>query len=127
MSALQIQNMQRSGRTKSSIASDENSIPRINVPSLADPSLKLYAKHQPKSNRSLILNALQFSVFPGAVSNDQRNKVQAALAQSNSKHFLILFRDQRTQYRGLYTWDQQSDTIYRIVRSTKNIHVVQCF
>lgn len=78
-------------------------------------ALKLYAKHQPKSNRSLILNALQHSIFPGAVSNDQRNKVQTALAQSNSKHFLILFRDQRTQYRGLYTWDQNSDAVERIV------------
>ncbi|KAI6191866.1 Patronin [Aphelenchoides bicaudatus] len=113
MSALQIQTMQRPNRTKSSVA-DENSAPRINVPALADPALKLYAKHQPKSNRSLILNALQYSIFPGQVSTDQRNKVQGALAQSNSKHFLILFRDQRTQYRGLYTWDQQSDTIYRI-------------
>ncbi|KAI6209304.1 Patronin [Aphelenchoides besseyi] len=127
MSAIQIQNLQRPNRTKSSVA-DENSAPRINVPALADPSslafldisnesslaYKLYAKHKLKSNRPLIMNALQYSVFPGAVSNDQRNKVQAALAQSDSKHFLLLFRDQRSQYRGLYTWDQQSDTIYRI-------------
>lgn len=144
MSAVQVQNFQRPNRTKSSVASDENSVPRINVPALADPSafsrlllvfyrlllaLKLYAKHKLKSNRALILNAIQFSVFPGAVSSDQRNKVfilsqlvlycfslkvQAALAQSDAKHFLVLFRDQRHQYRGLYTWDQQSDTVYRI-------------
>lgn len=61
------------------------------------------------------MNALQYSIFPGAVSNEQRNKVQASIAQSNAKHFLILFRDQRTQYRGLYTWDQASDSVYRIV------------
>jgi calmodulin-regulated spectrin-associated protein len=60
------------------------------------------------------MNALQFSVFPGAVSNDQRNKVQNAMAQSDSKHFLLLFRDQRSQYRGLYSWDQQSDSVYRL-------------
>ena len=41
-------------------------------------------------------------------------QVQAALAQSDSKHFLVLFRDKRTQYRGLYTWDQQGDSVQRI-------------
>lgn len=113
MSSLQIRSMQRSTRAQSSVT-DENLVPRVNVPALADPTLKLYAKVQPKSNRSLIMNALQYSVFPGAVSNDQRNKVQAALAQSDSKHFLVLFRDHKCQYRGLYTWDQQSDTVQRI-------------
>uniref|UniRef100_A0AC34PYP1 CKK domain-containing protein n=1 Tax=Panagrolaimus sp. JU765 TaxID=591449 RepID=A0AC34PYP1_9BILA len=103
----------RPSRAKSNVG-DENSTPRVLVPSTAEPTLKLYAKHVPKSNRSLILNALQYSIFPGAVSNDQRNKVQEALAHSDSKHFLLLFRDQKCQYRGLYTWDQQSDTAHRI-------------
>ncbi|CAD5230683.1 unnamed protein product [Bursaphelenchus okinawaensis] len=113
MSSLQIRTMQRQNRAQSSVT-DENCLPKINVPALADPTLKLYAKTQPKSNRSLIMNALQYSVFPGAVSNDQRNKVQAALAQSDSKHFLVLFRDHKCQYRGLYTWNQQDDTVHRI-------------
>ncbi|CAD5233939.1 unnamed protein product [Bursaphelenchus xylophilus] len=113
MSTLQMRTMQRQGRAQSSVT-DENSLPKITVPALADPTLKLYAKAQPKSNRSLIMNALQYSVFPGAVSNDQRNKVQAALAQSDSKHFLVLFRDHKCQYRGLYTWNQQDDTVHRI-------------
>lgn len=38
-------------------------------------ALKLFAKPVAKSNRNLITNALQFSVFPGAVSADARNKV----------------------------------------------------
>lgn len=74
----------------------------------------MFAKHVPKSNRSLIVNALQYSIFPGAVSSDQRNKVQEALAQADSKHFLLLFRDHKCQYRGLYTWDGASDTAHKI-------------
>uniref|UniRef100_A0A7E4V3R2 Calponin-homology (CH) domain-containing protein n=1 Tax=Panagrellus redivivus TaxID=6233 RepID=A0A7E4V3R2_PANRE len=100
--------LQRPSRAKSNAACDENTTPR--VPSTAEPTLKLFAKHVPKSNRSLIVNALQFAIFPGAVSAEQRNKVQEALAGSDSKHFLMLFRDVKCQYRGLYTWDGVSDT-----------------
>ncbi|KAL3109910.1 hypothetical protein niasHT_016526 [Heterodera trifolii] len=53
-------------------------------------------------------------IFPGHVSNEQRQKVQAAIAQSDSKHFLVLFRDHQCQYRGLYTLDQFSDTVHKI-------------
>jgi hypothetical protein len=53
-------------------------------------------------------------VFPGAVSSDQRGRAQAAMAASQAQHFLFLFRDRRCQYRGLYTWDQFSDTVHRI-------------
>ncbi|TKR80028.1 hypothetical protein L596_014164 [Steinernema carpocapsae] len=87
---------------------------KIFVASIAEPSYKLFAKPVAKSNRSLIMNALTYSVFPGAVSNDKRNTVQASLAQSDSKHFLVLFRDHKCQYRGLYTWDQTSDVVHRI-------------
>uniref|UniRef100_A0A914UHL3 CKK domain-containing protein n=1 Tax=Plectus sambesii TaxID=2011161 RepID=A0A914UHL3_9BILA len=71
-------------------------------------------KPSPKSNRNIIINALQYSVFAGAVHNDQKQNVLAELAKSDSKHFLILFRDQKCQYRGLYTWDQMSDTAHRV-------------
>ncbi|GMR33772.1 hypothetical protein PMAYCL1PPCAC_03967, partial [Pristionchus mayeri] len=87
---------------------------KISVPSCAEPALKLYAKAVPKSNRNLITNALQFSVFPGAVSADSRNKVLGELAKSGAKHVLLLFRDHKCQYRGLYEWDQVSDTVSRI-------------
>uniref|UniRef100_A0A914H1N0 Patronin n=1 Tax=Globodera rostochiensis TaxID=31243 RepID=A0A914H1N0_GLORO len=112
----------RLGRAQSNVGNENadneqnggTSTARANVPSTAEPSLKLYAKQQPKSNRGLIMNALQYSVFPGHVSNDQRQKAQAAIAQSDSKHFLVLFRDHKCQYRGLYTWDQFSDTVHKI-------------
>uniref|UniRef100_A0AC34GPL2 CKK domain-containing protein n=1 Tax=Panagrolaimus sp. ES5 TaxID=591445 RepID=A0AC34GPL2_9BILA len=113
MHEIQSRSTPRTSRAKSN-AGDENSTPRLLIPSTAEPSLKLFSKHVPKSNRSLIVNALQYSIFPGAVSSDQRNKVQEALAQSDSKHFLLLFRDHKCQYRGLYTWDGASDTAHKV-------------
>ncbi|CAI5455374.1 unnamed protein product [Caenorhabditis angaria] len=87
---------------------------RVSVSSLAEPTHKLYARAVTKSNRGLINNALQFSVFPGAVNNTTRQSTISQMASSPSKHFLILFRDQKCQYRGLYTWDEISDTAIRI-------------
>ncbi|KAI1716324.1 microtubule-binding calmodulin-regulated spectrin-associated domain-containing protein [Ditylenchus destructor] len=114
MSTLHTRTLQRPGRNQTCLTEDDNNTPRIRVPSIAEPTLKLFAKHQPKSNRVLILNALQHSIFPGTVSSEQKNKAQTAIAQSDSKHFLVLFRDHKCQYRGLYTWDQISDTTHRI-------------
>uniref|UniRef100_A0A914N374 Patronin n=1 Tax=Meloidogyne incognita TaxID=6306 RepID=A0A914N374_MELIC len=119
----QTRTLQRPFRAQSSVnnggVNDENagiSGSRSNVPAsvLGEPSLKLYARQQPKSNRTLILNALQYSIFPGHVSNESRQKVQNAIASSDSKHFLVLFRDHRLQYRGLYTWDQFSEAVHKI-------------
>lgn len=101
----------RNVRTRSNLNENQK---KIVVPSIAEPSLKLFAKNQPKSNRTIMTNAVQYSIFPGTVTSDQRNKAQAAMAQSDLKHFLVLFRDQKCQYRGLYTWDQYSDTVHRI-------------
>ncbi|KAK6759449.1 hypothetical protein RB195_021187 [Necator americanus] len=87
---------------------------RISVSSLQEPTHKLFAKAAPKSNRGLIINALQYSVFPGAVNDQTRMKTMNDLAASDAKHFLILFRDYKCQYRGLYSWDQVSDTAIKI-------------
>ncbi|KAF1746918.1 hypothetical protein GCK72_023376 [Caenorhabditis remanei] len=87
---------------------------RLSVSSLAEPTHKLFAKTVTKSNRGLINNALQFSVFPGAVNNATRQATITQMASSSSKHFLLLFRDQKCQYRGLYTWDEVSDTAVKI-------------
>uniref|UniRef100_A0A0K0E034 CKK domain-containing protein n=1 Tax=Strongyloides stercoralis TaxID=6248 RepID=A0A0K0E034_STRER len=105
--------VQRKG-SRNQLITDDNGQQKIFVASIQEPTLKLFAKKAPKSNRGLIVNALNFSVFPGAVWNEQRTKVQAALAQADSKHFLVLFRDQKCQYRGLYKWDEVSDTVYRL-------------
>ncbi|KAK6739464.1 hypothetical protein RB195_008135 [Necator americanus] len=87
---------------------------RISVSSLQEPTQKLFAKAAPKSNRGLIINVLQYGVFPGAVNDQTRMKTMNDLATSDAKHFLILFRDCKCQYRGLYSWDQVSDTAIKI-------------
>jgi hypothetical protein len=65
ISMLQTRTLHRPARTNTScMGEDENTTPRsIRVPSIAEPTLKLFAKHAPKSNRSLIVNALQVSKF----------------------------------------------------------------
>ncbi|KAE9419362.1 hypothetical protein Angca_002417, partial [Angiostrongylus cantonensis] len=87
---------------------------RIPVQSLQEPTHKLFAKAVPKSNRGLVINALQYSVFPGAVNDATRVKTMNDLSASDAKHFLVLFRDNKCQYRGLYSWDQVSDTAIKI-------------
>lgn len=87
---------------------------RVTVSSLQEPTHKLFAKTVAKSNRPLIINALQYSVFPGAVNSNTRNATMEQLAASSSKHFLVLFRDQKCQYRGLYTWDEMSEFVVKI-------------
>ncbi|VBB31779.1 unnamed protein product [Acanthocheilonema viteae] len=112
----------RSGRPQSSF--EESTAPssaRIPVPSTAEPTLKLFSKYVHKSNRSMIINALQYSVFPGSVWDKQRAEVLGELAKSDSKHFLLLFRDQKCRYLGAYSWDQQSDTAHRIHGRGPNI------
>jgi calmodulin-regulated spectrin-associated protein len=37
------------------------------------------------------------------------------IARSTAKHFLILFRDAGCQYRGLYSFDPDSEEAYKIV------------
>ncbi|EFO22584.2 hypothetical protein LOAG_05900 [Loa loa] len=112
----------RQGRSQSSF--EESSAPssaRIPVPSTAEPTLKLFSKYVHKSNRSMIINALQYSVFPGSVWDKQRAEVLGELAKSDSKHFLLLFRDQKCRYLGAYSWDQQSDAAHRIHGRGPNI------
>uniref|UniRef100_A0A0N5AEL1 Calponin-homology (CH) domain-containing protein n=1 Tax=Syphacia muris TaxID=451379 RepID=A0A0N5AEL1_9BILA len=107
--------LQRPSRTQSSVGEGNgSSSARSTISSIAEPSLKLYSKYVPKSNRTIIINALQYSVFPGAVWDKQRNEVLSELAKNDSKHLLLLFKDQKCRYMGAYSWDQQSDTAHRI-------------
>ncbi|VDN02096.1 unnamed protein product [Thelazia callipaeda] len=114
--------MKRISRPQSSFdESNASSSARVTVPSTAEPTLKLFSKYVHKSNRSMIINALQYLVFPGNVWDKQRNEVLGELAKSDSKHFLLLFRDQKCRYLGAYSWDQQSDTAHRIHGKGPNI------
>uniref|UniRef100_A0A914X2T8 CKK domain-containing protein n=1 Tax=Plectus sambesii TaxID=2011161 RepID=A0A914X2T8_9BILA len=88
--------------------------PEVDEFSLLNPVVEEFSKPSPKSNCNIIIEALEYSMFAGAVHNGYKQNVLAELAKSDSTHFLILFRDHQYQYRGLYTWDQMSDTAHRI-------------
>lgn len=81
---------------------------------LAEPTLKVFVKPTQKSNRNLVLNAIRDRVLVGAANNEKKTKVLEELARSDGKHFLILFRDQKCQFRAVYSWDQQSDNVHKI-------------
>jgi hypothetical protein len=54
----------------------ERSERRLIVPSVqSEPDVKPYVKPTQKSNRNIMMNALQYSVFAGAVHDEQRKKV----------------------------------------------------
>uniref|UniRef100_A0A5S6R3N8 CKK domain-containing protein n=1 Tax=Trichuris muris TaxID=70415 RepID=A0A5S6R3N8_TRIMR len=86
----------------------------VSEPGLSEPALKLYVKPVQKSNRTIVYNAIQYSVLVGSVNVDSKRKVLEELAKSDGKHFLLLFRDQKCQFRGLYCWDQTSDTVHKL-------------
>lgn len=67
--------------------------------------LKLFVAPSFKSNRSIIINAISHCVLPGAVNADVKSRVLEDIARSDAKHLLILFRDARLQYRGVYAFN----------------------
>ncbi|CAG0915651.1 unnamed protein product [Notodromas monacha] len=75
---------------------------------------RLYKQPTAKSNRSIILNAVNYCVFPGAVNANHKTRVLEEIEQSDSKHFLILFRDAGCQFRGLYSYNPDADEVYKL-------------
>jgi calmodulin-regulated spectrin-associated protein len=75
---------------------------------------KLYKQPATKSNRGIILNAVEYCVFPGAVNRDAKQKVLEKIARSEAKHFLILFRDAGCQFRALYSYWPENETILKL-------------
>ncbi|XP_015039476.2 patronin isoform X47 [Drosophila pseudoobscura] len=69
---------------------------------------KLYKQPAAKSNRGIILNAVEYCVFPGAVNREAKQKVLEKIARSEAKHFLVLFRDAGCQFRALYSYMPES-------------------
>ncbi|CAI4228406.1 unnamed protein product [Auanema sp. JU1783] len=68
-----------------------------------------------KTNRNVIQNALKFSIFPGSLNEGLRAKALKEIETSSSKHFIVLFRDSRLQYRSIYTWDEQKKNVVKLV------------
>jgi calmodulin-regulated spectrin-associated protein len=75
---------------------------------------RLYKQPAAKSNRGILLNAVEYCVFPGVVNRDAKQKVLEKIARSEAKHFLVLFRDAGCQFRALYSYDPETDVIVKL-------------
>ncbi|KAG8195834.1 hypothetical protein JTE90_008529 [Oedothorax gibbosus] len=74
---------------------------------------KLFVKPAAKSNRGIIINAIN-TVLAGAVNGDTKKKVLEEINRSESKHFLILFRDAGCQFRALYTYNPDREEVTKL-------------
>ncbi|XP_064597596.1 LOW QUALITY PROTEIN: calmodulin-regulated spectrin-associated protein 1-like [Liolophura sinensis] len=75
---------------------------------------KLYVKPSQKSNRHIIVNAISHVCLAGTVNTDIKNKVLEEMSRSEAKHFVILFRSAGCQFRGLYTFDPDTELTFKL-------------
>ncbi|XP_065163737.1 patronin isoform X3 [Atheta coriaria] len=75
---------------------------------------RLYKQPTTKSNRGIMLNAVEYCVFPGVVNKEAKSRVLEEIARSESKHFLILFRDAGCQFRALYSYCPDREEVVKL-------------
>jgi len=77
-------------------------------------SAKLFREPVSKSNRPIIMNAVEYVVFPGVVNKETRMRVLEEIERCECPHFLILFRDSKLQFRGLYAYYPDTEEVFKI-------------
>lgn len=92
--------------------SDASSTPSSMLGEYTGP--RLYKQPATKSNRGIMLNAVEYCVFPGVVNKEAKQRVLEEIARSESKHFLILFRDAGCQFRALYSYCPDRDEVLKL-------------
>lgn len=75
---------------------------------------RMYREPSMKSNRPIMMNSLEHAVFPGAVNKQTRERVLDEIDACDCPHFLILFRDSKCQFRGLYAYYPDTDEVFKI-------------
>lgn len=75
---------------------------------------KLFKQPTAKSNRTIILNAVEYCVFPGVVNQTAKHRVLEEIARSESKHFLVLFRDAGCQFRAIYSFNPETEEVLKL-------------
>jgi len=75
---------------------------------------RLFKQPATKSNRSIMLNAVEYCVFPGAVNREAKQRVLEEIARVEARHLLILFRDARCQFRALYWYEPETDEVVKL-------------
>jgi calmodulin-regulated spectrin-associated protein len=66
-----------------------------------------------KSNRGIVLNALNI-VLAGAVNVETKSRVLEEMNNSDSKHFLILFRGAGLQFRAIYAYNPDREEVFKL-------------
>ena len=74
----------------------------------------MYREPAAKSNRTIIMNAIEHVVFPGVVNRDTRMRVMEEIDALDCPHFLLLFRDTKCQFRGLYAYYPDTEEVFKI-------------
>ncbi|GBN50643.1 Patronin, partial [Araneus ventricosus] len=74
---------------------------------------KLFVKPSTKSNRNIVINAVN-TVLAGAVNSETKRKVIEEIERSEGKHFLILFRDAGCQFRALYSYNPETEEVIKM-------------
>lgn len=77
-------------------------------------SAKLFREPVSKSNRPIIMNAVEYVVFPGVVNKDTRMRVLEEIERCECSHFLILFRDSKLQFRAIYAYYPDTEEVFKI-------------
>ncbi|XP_011869490.1 PREDICTED: patronin isoform X5 [Vollenhovia emeryi] len=93
-------------------SSDISSTPSSSLMDYNGP--RLYKLPIAKSNRNLMLNAVEYCVFPGTVNREAKSRVLEEIGRSESKHFLILFRDAGCQFRALYSYCPEREEVAKL-------------
>ncbi|KAK9510534.1 hypothetical protein O3M35_005291 [Rhynocoris fuscipes] len=75
---------------------------------------RLYRQPATKSNKGIVLNAVEYCVFPGAVNKEAKQRVIEEINRSEAKHFLVLFRDAGCQFRALYAYYPESEEVLKL-------------
>ncbi|XP_050529806.1 patronin isoform X2 [Daktulosphaira vitifoliae] len=75
---------------------------------------RLYKQPVTKSNRGIILNAVEYCVFPGVVNRESKKRVLEEINRSEARHFLVLFRDTGCQFRALYLYYPETEEVMKL-------------
>jgi len=102
-----------SGR-RAGLASDNASDTCSTTSTMEYTGPKLFKQPTSKSNRNIVINAINTSLA-GAVNMDTKQRVLDEIGRSDSKHFLILFRDAGLQFRALYSYNPEKDEVFKLI------------
>ncbi|KAL1123807.1 hypothetical protein AAG570_001578, partial [Ranatra chinensis] len=75
---------------------------------------RLYRQPTTKSNKGIVLNAVEYCVFPGVVNREAKRRVLDEINRSEAKHFLVLFRDAGCQFRALYAYYPETEEVTKL-------------